>query len=139
MTYSTTDDIKNILPEDALIQLTDDNGLGVIDQEKIDRAIAQADAEINAYCGRRYVIPFTTVPEIVRKMSIDIAIYHLYARRDVMPEIRGDRYKDAVKQLTDISRGFITLGVDPVPEPSGIRIHIKSSDKIFGRDNMKGF
>lgn len=141
MAYSTLTDIKELLPEETLIQLTDDDGLGSVDQTKIDKAIAQADAGINAYCGKLYTIPFSTVPEVINKLSVDIAIYHLYSRRDVMPEIRGERYKDAMRQLSDISRGVISLGVDPAPAStgSGVNINIKSNDRIFSRGTMDEF
>ena len=141
MAYSTLTDIKELLPEETLIQLTDDDGLGSVDQTRIDKAIAQADADINAYCGKLYTIPFSTVPEIINKLSVDIAIYHLYSRKDVMPEIRGERYKDAMKQLSDISKGIISLGVDPAPASTGggVNTRMESNNRIFSRETMEGF
>ena len=100
MPYSTVDDIKKMLPEDLIVQLTDDEATGSINQGRVDEAIEQADAEIDSYCAGRYAVPFSTVPDIVKKLSVDISIYNLYSRlvRD-MPEVRAERYRSAIKQL----------------------------------------
>ncbi|MBV6343462.1 DUF1320 domain-containing protein, partial [Candidatus Magnetobacterium casense] len=69
MPYSTLADIKKLIPEDSVIQLTDDEGLGVTNQTRIDEAIAGADGEIDSYCGSRYTVPFSPVPDIFLMMS----------------------------------------------------------------------
>lgn len=143
MSYSVLDDIKKLIPEDTLIQLTDDDGIGTVNQGRVDEAIAQADSEIDSYCGGRYSVPFATVPGIVKKISVDIAIYNLYSRRvEVIPETRADRYKNAIRQLEGISKGVISIGVDPAPSAatqSSNTVEIATSEKIFSRDKMAGF
>jgi len=66
MAYSAKVDILEQLDEDILIQLTDDANAGVADDDAVTRAIADADSEIDSYCGTRYAIPFSTVPPRVR-------------------------------------------------------------------------
>ena len=143
MSYSVLDYIKKLIPEDTLIQLTDDDGIGTVNQGRVDEAIAQADSEIDSYCGGRYSVPFATVPGIVKKISVDIAIYNLYSRRvEVIPETRADRYKNAIRQLEGISKGVISIGVDPAPSAatqSSNTVEIATSEKIFSRDKMAGF
>jgi len=73
MAYCTQDDILYLLNETALIQLTDDDGAGEIDDEKVTRAIADADAAIDAYCQDRYAVPLSPVPAKIRQISVDIA------------------------------------------------------------------
>ena len=93
MAYCTQDDIEKLLPEDTVDQLTDDEGTGAQVAARVSEAIAQADAEIDAWCGSRYSIPFTTVPDIIKKCSVDIAIYNLYSRtQEGIPETRSERY-----------------------------------------------
>lgn len=142
MAYSTLDDIKKLLPELAIVQLTDDEDLGAVNLARVSEAIAQADAEIDSYCGGRYTVPFATVPDIVKKCSVDIAIYNLYSRKvEVIPETRAERYKNAIRQLGDIAKGIITIGEaeDDVPEAGGVQINTTTDDRIFTKDTMGGF
>ena len=52
MAYCTLDDIKKLLPEESVLELTDDEALGSIVQGRVDEAIAQADAEIEPRRGK---------------------------------------------------------------------------------------
>jgi len=143
MAYSTLTDIKKLIPEEAVIQLTDDEDAGLVNQARVDEAIAQADAEINSYCAANYTVPFTTVPAVIKKISVDIAIYNLYSRRvEQIPETRAERYKNAIRQLEGISKGAITLGIDPAPEAvseGGIKTNKTEDDRTFTKDSMEGF
>ena len=141
MAYSIQTDILEQLDEDILIQLTDDADAGEVDADVVTRAIADADSEIDSYCGKRYTIPFSAVPVRVRKLSVDIAIYNLYARRKGAPEDRKTRYDNAIRFLKDVAKGLATLGEDD-PDGSPAESNapdIDQSDRIFTRDKMKGF
>ena len=133
MPYSTLADIIDRIDEEILIQLTDDEGIGQVNEDKVATAIAEADGEIDSYLSRRYTLPLSSVPTVIKKLSVDIAIWNLYTRRDKVEEARKSRYDAAVKLLTYISDGKATLGVDP--EPSGGEQQIKAgreaSDRIF--------
>jgi len=146
MAYSALTDIQKLLPDDTILQLSvdpADTDQTTINQTRVDEAIAQADAEINSYCGSKYSVPFATAPAIVKKISVDIAIYNLYSRKvDEIPETRADRYKNAIRQLEGISRGLISIGVDPAPAAptvGGSETNKETNDRIFTRDKMEGF
>lgn len=143
MPYSTLDDVRKLIADESLIQLTDDEAMGVIDQNRVEEAIRQADAEIDSYCGERYSVPFSTVPEIVKKISVDIAIYALYSRRvEEVPAVRAERYRSAVRQLEGISKGVISLGVDPSPPASRdgrAETNKATDDNVFTRKKLEGF
>jgi phage gp36-like protein len=141
MAYSTKSDILEQMDEDVLVQLTDDDDAGSVDDDKVTRAIADADALINGYCGNKYTVPFTTVPALVRKYSVDIAIYNLYGRRKGAPEDIRNRYKDAIDFLKGVASGNNTLGED---DPEGTdsdapEMYSENAERIFTRDKMKGF
>ena len=141
MSYSTKADILEQMDEDVLIQLTDDLDAGEVDEDMVTRAIDDADSEIDSYCGVRHVVPFVTVPNRVRKLSVDIAIYNLYARRKGAPEDRKARYENAIRFLKDVAKGIATLGEDD-PDATPAESHrpdIDQADRIFTRDKMKGF
>src|SRR3972149_5106499 len=102
--YSVLDDIKKLLPDVLLLQLTDDENIGTINTPRVNEAIAQADAEIDLSCGMIYQVPFVIVPAVIKKHSVDIAIYNLYSRRvEEIPQTRDDRYRNAKKELGDIA------------------------------------
>ena len=140
--YCTLADIKKALPEDIIIQLTDDDNIGDIIAANVTQAIATADAEIDGYCAVKYSVPFTTVPAVVKALSIEIAVYYLYKRRTV-PEKIEKAYDNAVARLKDISRGLLSLGVDPPPAASTTADVAESNknenDRIFTRSKMHGF
>ena len=140
MAYATLADLKKLIPETAIIQLTDDENAGTVNQARVDEAIFQADAEIDSYCGARYTVPFVTVPGIVRKMSVDIAIYNLYSRKvEEIPETRAERYKNAIRQLEAIATGKITIGEPEAEVPETGGVGITSADRIFTRETLGNF
>ena len=143
MPYCTQSDILEQLDSEILVQLTDDAGTGSADASVVERAIADADSEIDAYCGRRYTVPFAAVPGIIRKLSVDIAIYHLYGRRTAgdVPDGRKGRYANAVRLLEHISKGLVTLGgQDPEGNPPSTEKPTLSADeRLYGRSKMKGY
>lgn len=132
MPYSLKADIQKEISDDELIGLTDDESSGVINDVRVTAAIAKADALIDSYCGQVAEVPFTTVPAIIKQHSITIAIYFLFSRRGVAPEIRRKNYEDAVSHLKDISNGKAAL--PPITEdevsaePQSARTE---DDKIF--------
>lgn len=119
MAYSAQSDLEEQISEDELVQLTDDAGSASVDSSVITRAVADADAEIDSYCGSRYTVPFSPVPVIIRKFSVDMAIYNLFSRRSLkIPEERQKRYENAIRFLRDLAKGLISLGADSPSEPS---------------------
>ncbi len=108
--------------------------LNTINTSVIGRAITDADAEIDSYCAARYVdLPFANVPIMIRKISVDIAIYNLYARRKGAPDARRDRYQAVVRFLENVAKGIASLGADAPtadndqgPKTTGSKI-----DRIF--------
>ncbi len=136
--YITNSDLN--MPDDLLIQLTDDEGTGAVNQPRVDDAILKAEALIDSYCGKRYLVPFTAAPIIVKDLAATIARYKLYSRRALVSDDMAALYKDAVKTLTDISLGKASLGVDPIPQGSSeVGGVISGPERIFGRDKMGGF
>ena len=134
MPYCTQSDIEDQIEPADLIALTDDDGTGAVDATVIARAVADADAEIDSYCGTRYTLPFSPVPSMIRKVSVDISIYNLHSRRSLkVPEERQKRYDNVLRFLRDLAKGLISLGADSQAESDdGLPQATKAkSDKIF--------
>lgn len=144
MPYCTKADILKQISEGELGALTDDSGAGVVQDAVVTAAIEDADSEIDGYSGEKYTVPFTPVPGIVKKLSVGIAIYNIYARRETqmggMPESRTNRYDKAIRLLLMVSQGKVSLG--EVPAPAGNPDEVAESsmnDRVFTRESMKGW
>lgn len=134
MAYCTQADLLMQISENDLIQLTDDAGAGAVDTDVVDRAIADADAEIDAYCGGRYEVPFATVPAVVRKTAVDIVLYNLCGRQPLgdMDE-RTRRYEAALRLLREVARGTASLGAGApsTDDDTGPEATTARGDRVF--------
>jgi phage gp36-like protein len=139
MTYATATDLQQRYGLDELTQLTDTSGAGVPDAAVVALALGDATAEIDGYLSARYVLPLPTVPTALTRITCDIARYRLWADR-ASDEVRR-RYEDAVKLLTNISKGLVNLGLtdtDTAPTPSQASFTAGSA-RVFGRDNTGAY
>lgn len=142
MAYATLTDIERQIDSADLIQLTDDERTGDVDTDVVTRAIADADEEIDGYIGSRLAVPLDPVPGIIRKMSVDIAIYNLYSRRRAeIPEARRDRYNDAIRFIRSVAKGEISMGAnDPGGNPpTASGISSSGCDQVFTASKMERF
>jgi phage gp36-like protein len=107
MAYSTVADLRNYIPESQLIQLTDDNDTGTIDQLKINDALRRAQDYIDSHLMGRYDLPLSTVPESIRDMSNKLACYFLFKRTLALtlPDQVKDDYDDVTALLRKIQIG----------------------------------
>lgn len=113
MPYSTLDDLRKDLSEEELIQLTDDAGLGAIDEAIYAEQRDDADAEIDGYLtGGGYTVPLLPVPRLIVSISKVITSYRLHKRRLKlnMPQSLVDDYKAQVRLLEAIQAGKVAIG-----------------------------
>jgi phage gp36-like protein len=142
MPYCTHADLLMRMSEQELIELTDEAGAGLLNSDAETRAIADADGEIDGYCGGSYPVPFNPVPVMVRKISVDVTIYNLYGLRATLalPDDIKARYDNAVRFLKDVSKGLVKLGADaPAPANTENTVNIAGNDRIFTRAKLTGF
>jgi phage gp36-like protein len=141
MAYSTLSDVLNQIDEAQLIQLTDDENSGSVDETKVLAAISDADDLIDGYLGNQYTLPLTNPPAILRQISVALAMYNLYARRDLTVDARTLQYQWAVNLLTQMAIGKITLGAtDPEGDPPDkAGIMFTSDKKVFTKQQMRNY
>jgi len=141
MAYSTKADILNQIEEALLIELTDDERTGEVSDARVSRAIDDADQFIDGHLGGHYSVPLSPIPPLLRQLSVALAIYALYERRDTVPDTRTERFKWAIDTLKQISKGIITLGAsDPdgnPPTKSGIAF--SSAPEVFSPERMRRY
>ena len=137
MAYSTQDDLLTMISQAELAALTAEAG-DEPDSQVVAEAIARADAEIDAACGMRYTVPFSLVPERVKSLSADLAIYHLYSRRSVAPEVWRHKYKDGLDFLKQVAAGQATLAGSGGEPPAAERQSpdFISANRLFSRDTL---
>jgi phage gp36-like protein len=132
MAYSIQDDLLLLIPEEELSELTSDMGGGP-DPLVVEEAIDKADAEIDAYLAVRYSLPLVGIPAQVRSLSVDLALYHLYSRRSVMPTVRRQKYETSVAFLKQVAAG--QAAVDGLVEDPKFK-EFSGASRVFGRDDL---
>jgi len=139
--YCSLDDITRAIPLDAVIDLTDDDRAGAVDQSRVNEAVSAASSLIDGFCGMRYSVPMNPVPALIRCLAADIAIYNLYARRhESIPDTRRARYEDALSVLEKIVRGQAILDVPPPPSPAAnaASSSFVAPGRVFTRETLDG-
>jgi phage gp36-like protein len=140
--YCTQSDIEKLVPAADLAALTTENEAEP-DAAVVADAIASADAEIDGYLGVKYQVPLSPVPDLVKAMSVDLAIYNLHKRRPLMqmPETVKMAYGDRIAFLKAVVAGHATIGETAAKPPavSSDVAEIGSSTRVFSSDSLKGF
>jgi phage gp36-like protein len=114
MRYASNADVEERLGTATCVELTDDTGSGIIDEDKVTEAVVAAEAEIDSYLGRRYFIPLDGAQEpeladLLKRLTVDLAEYRLRARRLPIADDVG-RMRDGVLQwLQRAANGEVVL------------------------------
>ncbi len=137
MGYATQQDMIDRFAQVELIQITDRNNTGSIDAAVLGQALADADAAVDGYLASRYTLPLATIPKSLTRVACDIARYYLYDNA-ATEEVRN-RYADAVKLLTALARGDITLGPDPGETSAIGSPQTSGPDRVFTQDTLGDF
>lgn len=138
MPYATQQDIIDRYGSDTLHIAADRDNDGVLDTAAITRALDDATAEINVYVGARYDLPLSTVPTVLVKLCVDIALYQL-ATGTAGTDERRQRYEDAVALLKRIATGELQLGMDAgTSDDNAAEVELIGPGRMFNRNNMGG-
>lgn len=135
MSYCTKPDLINRFTEAELIQVTDNDNLGVINDTVLNQAISDATAEINGYLTR-YSLPLAVIPANLVRLACDITRFYLYETQMIEPI--SIRYDNAIKYLKAVATGAIPLA----PDVAGVSTtaasssaQFSSSAAVFGRNS----
>lgn len=141
MAYCTLAELYNQISLSDLIALTDDTGTDGPNTTVIAKAIADADAEINAYLCGKYSVPLSPVPPIINKISVDLAIYHLTGRRNMtVPEDRKTRHDDGISFLKDVQKGIAAIDAStPVTVSIGPISTKTVDDRVITMDRLSEY
>ncbi len=114
MSYCSINDIKSVIANDDLVQLTNDSGSDFVDSGKITDAINYADNIIDGYLRGRYDLPPASIPDELKYLAVDFTVYRLYSRRlyTEIPDSVLKKYYEVIKTLENIQKGVFNLGIE---------------------------
>ncbi len=138
--YCTVEDILELIPLQTLIDLTQDNpDVREMDTNVVECAIKYASDRIDAAIRGRYPLPLPQKVDLLKGIAVDLARPWLYSRRPDgggLPEAVKEGKKSAEADLTKISRGEMSLGIEdskkPVDEVGPWRVKAKPHRFDFG-------
>lgn len=147
--YLTTEYLLTVFARQDLIDLTDVEGVGEIDETVLGAAIAQAEGEFHSYVARRYQVPInldTEKPELaetIRDKLVALLVHKLWSppRKPSVPQSVRDAYRDAIAWLRDVVQNKVTLGATPAPAASGqspTQVDYGTEERRVGRDKLRG-
>lgn len=137
MNYCTKQDMIDRFGERELIQRTDRNANGVIDNAVLNEAISDAGDEIDGYLTQ-YTLPLASVPRRLVRIACDIARFNLYQDLDEVSAVKT-RYNNAIAYLRDVSKGLVELGVDDAGAEQDEQTVVMSAspERLFGREHLR--
>jgi phage gp36-like protein len=127
MPYATRTDLEERYGADELAQRE-----SVLPAGAVDRALADADVEIDSYLATRYSVPMSPVPGNVTRIAAAIARYRLLG--DSVTELARKDYEDARAWLKDVAAGRVQInGATPLAAaaPSAVVEYVVGRDKAF--------
>lgn len=142
MPYATLQDITDRYGEDLQHNLvnqsaSDDSAAltGIV-----ERALGDASEEVNLYLRGRVVVPLTVVPEVIRRVVVDLALAMLPTEGAGDNDLVQDRAKAARKLLSTIASGALDLGLPaPAGAAGGGGVQFSGPGQIFTADALQGY
>lgn len=150
MSYSTKEEVREMLKDDALNAIIGDTFIEAPAEREelvapiIEGAIADADAEIDGYLAKRYAVPLSPAPKVINKFSKDIAVYNLFSRIGIDESTDQktylNRYNAAIKFFELVADGKVSIGTeaDDPASAAATGFSAKSNTRLFTRGSMRG-
>lgn len=139
MAYIELQDLLDELGESKLVQLTDNDDSGEIDETKALKAIQYAEGVFDAYLRSRYTVPVPSTV-MVKAINLDLAVFHLFKGRasdtEGVYKVKKDAHDAAVKLLIAIGQGKAALDVPAGEETASTPA---SSDHILTNASRSKF
>jgi phage gp36-like protein len=114
MTYCSVDDIQEQrIPEEILIQLTDDESNEAVSSDVVNAVISAESEIIDGYIRGRYSLPLASTQPILQSVCLDLCTFRLYSRRVgyEVPDHVAKARTAALSTLRSIASGAIKLSI----------------------------
>jgi len=138
MTYATQADMVDRFGEAEVAQRTNRTDGLTIDTAVLERALTDADAEINSYLAAHYSLPLPSTPAVLVRLACDIARHSLY---DVaVTETIRTRYEDVVSLLRRFASGDVRLeGMVDVADAGIDTAYHAFTPRAITTESLRGF
>lgn len=139
--FATIADMEARNDREVLVQLTDQAGVGEIDNARLNQALDRASNQVLSYIAAKYDVAAglaETALDLLRDLTCDLALYFLY--RETPPDGVKDRFKFANAELAKLQAGTSKLDTgshEAAARPEGVLV--SAPERMFGRDKMSGF
>lgn len=108
--YATPQDILDRYGDTGLF-LAGRTEEGLPDTSPLMTALEEASSEIDAALGGRYRLPVETVPPVLRRIAVDIAVDAVPRNAPETADLFERRAKAAREFLKAIAKGDVSLGI----------------------------
>lgn len=114
MAYSTLADLLKYRDNKTLCELTDvevtrDTVDPTPDTLILGQADAAVDAEIEGYLAKRYPVPLSSVPQLIRHIAVILKLEWLYGKKNERPKTVTDDAATVRKILEQLRDGGMAL------------------------------
>jgi phage gp36-like protein len=145
--YITNADIETRLGPALYVQLTDDSGAGVANEDVVNEARLAAEGEVDAYLAARYQVPIDIavhpqVAGVLVGIALDLAEYRLRARRPPIPADAGAKHGAAIEWLRRVARGEVELpAAEALASNPATAPHVLTTGekRVLTREELSGF
>ncbi|MEJ6520643.1 DUF1320 domain-containing protein [Shewanella bicestrii] len=138
--YATKQDLID-RDESMLWNVAIDRATGELNDIAIDKALKQADDEINSFLTR-YALPLATVPSMLNDLAVTVAFYWLADRDQQATNLLEKRYEKALTTLREIGSGKRDLGLPQADKPVETSIGkvelVQDNERLFTRKSLSG-
>lgn len=148
MAYATRADLVDAYGLETVERLSirpgDPDGAG-----SVARALAYADALIDAQLSVRFVLPLASVPPVLRTVAEDLAIARMATTADLGTDELRRREDRARVELREIATGKMNLGLPAIGAGAGEGAQAAGASprpilgpagsRLFSRDTLRSF
>ncbi|HDR0739291.1 gp436 family protein [Pasteurella multocida] len=137
--YATINDFISRVGEFQVMELTDRENIGEVNQAVLTIALSDSSSQIDGYLVGRYKLPLKTIPQNLTRICCDLTRYRLASMSDVsITEEIIERYKLSLRELESIASGKVSLGIAEDEQAStgeNTVIFTNVANRVFSRDN----
>jgi phage gp36-like protein len=137
--YATSSELIQREGSVQVLQASDINNTGAIDQGRVSQALFDASILIDSYLQSRYHLPLSVKPPVLSLHCCALAIYLMTVRpTDQLQK----RYDATIAWLTKIATGTFQLGIDaagnePVSESGAVAF--TPNRRVFTQDGLRDY
>jgi len=136
--YATQADAIELYGDQYVTMSVDRDDDGRIDADALTQSLADGQSELDSYIGVKYNLPLVTVPAVLKRFTVDVAIYISSNTAGSLTDEKTERYKAAIKWARDVAKGGVSLGLDDEPPTVGGGVSTSGPTRIMTRSTMSG-